>query len=47
MEPVHFLLLWNQIPPNDSLWIWRGEIILRYEKIVEEFTEEQSVIYSF
>ena len=44
MELVHYLLLWNWMPPNDSQRVSRGEIILGYEKIIEEFMEKQLVI---
>ena len=43
-ELVHFLLLRDQMPPNEPQWISRGEIILGYKKIVEVFMEKQLVI---
>ena len=43
-ELVHFLLLRNQMPPNEPQWISRGEIILGYKKIVDVFMEKQLVI---
>lgn len=31
------------MPPNDSQWILRGEILLGYENIAEEFMEKQLI----